>query len=150
VSDAPGRILALDYGEVRLGLALSDELGLIAQPLETIRRVGPRKDLAAIEQRVREHGVTRVVVGLPLLLSGEEGEAARGARRFAARLEKRLRGVTVSFWDERLTTVEAERTLVTGEVRRRKRRQTVDALAASLILQGYLDARATRGGVEEH
>ena len=89
-----------------------------------------------------------MVVGLPLLLSGQEGDAARGARQFAARLENRLRGVPVSLWDERLTTVEAERTLVNGDVRRHKRRQKVDALAASLILQGYLDARGARGGGE--
>jgi len=146
VSEGAGRVLALDLGEARIGLALSDPLGITAQPLGFLKRVGPRKDLAAIEELVREHDVTAVVIGLPRLLSGSEGAKATEAREVAARLERRLAGVPVELWDERLTTVEAERTLVAGKVRRGRRRERVDSLAAALILQGYLEARSVRGG----
>ena len=146
MSERAGRVLALDLGEVRIGLALSDPLGITAQPLGYLKRVGPKKDLAAIADLVREHGVETVVVGLPRLLSGVEGEKAVEAREVAGRLERRLGGVRVVLWDERLTTVEAERTLVAGNVRRRRRRERVDSLAAALILQGYLEARSARGG----
>lgn len=139
-------MLALDLGDVRIGLALSDPLGLTAQPLGTLRRVGPRRDLQAIADLVREHGVRTIVVGLPRLLSGEEGTRAVEAREVAERLRVRLKGVRVDLWDERLTTVEAERTLIAGNVRRRRRREAVDRLAAALILQGYLEARSAGGG----
>lgn len=146
MSDPQGRVLALDLGSKRIGLALSDPLGITAQPLGTLERVGPRRDLRAVAELVREHGVSTVVVGLPKLLSGEEGSAAAEAREVAEQLRRRLAGVRVELWDERLTTVEAERTLVAGNVRRRRRRERVDRLAAALILQGYLEARAARGG----
>jgi putative Holliday junction resolvase len=134
------RILALDLGSVRIGCALSDSLALTAQPLETIRRIGPRKDLLRLCELAREKDVGTVVVGLPLLLSGEEGEKAAEARDLAEKLGRRLPGVAIEFWDERLTTVEAERTMLSGNVRRAKRKQSMDALAAVLILQGYLDS----------
>lgn len=146
MSESSGRVLALDLGQVRIGLALSDPLGITAQPLGFLQRVGPRKDLAAIADLVREHDVETLVVGLPKLLSGAEGTGAAAAREVAERLRQRLSGVRVDLWDERLTTVEAERTLVAGKVRRRKRRECVDSLAAALILQGYLDSRASGGG----
>jgi putative Holliday junction resolvase len=126
-------------------MALSDPLRITAQPLGFLQRVGPRKDLAAIADLVREHGVSTVVVGLPRLLSGAEGSRAVEAREFAERLDRRLAGVCVDLWDERLTTVEAERTLVAGNVSRRRRKERVDSLAAALILQGYLDARPAPG-----
>jgi putative Holliday junction resolvase len=137
--------LGVDLGEVRIGLALSDPLGVIAQPLETLSRVGPRRDVGAIAALVDRHEVSTVVIGLPRLLSGAEGEAARGAREFARRLESRLRGVGVELWDERLTTAQAERTMISGGVRRARRKQRVDALAAVLILQSFLDARSECG-----
>ena len=141
MTSGAGRVLALDLGEARIGLALSDPLGLTAQPLETLQRVGPRRDLQRIAERVREHGAATVVVGLPRLLSGEEGAAARAARAFAEAVGRRLEGVAVELWDERLTTTLAERTMISGGVRRARRRERVDRLAAVLILQSYLDAR---------
>lgn len=146
MSDLPGRVLGIDLGTKRIGLALSDPLGITAQPLETLNRVGPRKDLRALEDCVRRNGVTRVVVGLPLLLSGEEGSQAAAAREEAERLRQRLGNVPVVLWDERLTTVQAERAMLEGNVRRRKRKTRVDALAAVLILQGYLDAGSPETG----
>jgi putative Holliday junction resolvase len=139
------RLLALDLGSVRIGVALSDSLALTAQPLETVERIGPRKDLRRISEIVRTNDVGTVIVGLPLLMSGEEGEKAAEAREFAAALARRLPGVAIELWDERLTTVEAERTMLSGNVRREKRKKSVDALAAVLILQSYLD-RPTGGG----
>lgn len=140
MSDSPGRVLGLDPGKVRIGLALSDPLGMTAQPLRVLECSGPRKDLQRLEALVREHGVSAVVVGLPLKLSGAEGSSAAQARELARALDRRLPGVRVALWDERLTTVEAERTMISGNVSRKRRKQAVDVLAAVLILQGYLDA----------
>lgn len=143
MSDEGERLLGVDLGDVRIGLALSDLLALTAQPLEAIQVVGPRRDAQRIEEAVREHGVRTVVVGLPLRLSGEEGERCTAAREFAERLRRRLEGVDVLLWDERMTTVQAERTLVSGGASRRKRREKIDSLAAVLILQSYLDTRSS-------
>jgi putative Holliday junction resolvase len=140
------RVLAIDLGDVRIGLALSDPLGLTAQPLETLAVTGKRRTLARVAGLVREHGVGTVVVGLPLLLSGEDGERATAARQWAAELARRVSGVNVELWDERLTTAEAERTMISGGVRRRARRDKVDRVAAALILQGFLDSRGGSGG----
>ena len=137
-----GRALGIDPGSVRIGLALSDPLGVTAQPIETLERVGSRRDLNNISDRVREHDVRTVVIGLPLTLGGEEREAARASREMAAGLERRLPGVRIELWDERLTTAQAERTMVAGKLRRSKRRQRIDSVAAALILQSWLDARA--------
>ena len=137
-----GRALGVDPGSVRIGLALSDSLGITAQPIEHLECVGSRRDLNNISVCVREHDVRTVVVGLPLTLSGEEGEAARASRDLASGLERRLPGVRIDLWDERLTTVQAERTMVAGKQRRAKRRQRIDSLAAALILQSWLDAQA--------
>ena len=138
-----GRVLALDLGTVRLGLALSDPLGITAQPAGYLRRRGEASDPEAIRALVSEHDVGLVVVGHPLLLSGARGARAEDAERFAGRLRSRLpEDVAVSLWDERLTTAEAERILVADRVRRRRRREVVDAMAAVLILQSWLDAHA--------
>ena len=134
------RVLALDLGAATIGLALSDPLGITAQPIEPLRCVGPRKDINRLAEIIEEREVGKVVIGLPLLLSGDEGTAAQQSREFADRLSRRLPGLDVEFWDERLTTVEAERLLVSADVRRKKRKRVVDTLAAVLILQGYLDA----------
>jgi len=135
------RLLGVDLGEVWIGLALSDPLGLTAQPLESYRRVGPRKDLQYLIRLIEEREVGEIVVGLPRLMSGEEGQAAATCREFAAALGRRLPRLRIELWDERLTTVEAERTMIAGGATRRRRRERVDALAAALILQGFLDAR---------
>jgi len=141
VSEAESRALGVDLGDARIGLALSDPLGVIAQPLETMRCVGPKKDVQRIVAKAKELEVGVIVVGLPLLMSGEDGERALQAREFAVQLERRLDGVRVELWDERLTTVQAERTMISDGVRRRRRKSTVDPIAAALILQGYLDSR---------
>jgi putative Holliday junction resolvase len=135
--------MALDLGEARIGVAISDAMGISTRPLEPVRCVGSRKDLARVEALMREHEVETVVIGLPLTLSGEEGEAAAKSREFGDGLQKRLPRARIVFWDERLTTVEAERVLIQANVRRKRRRQVVDGLAAVLILQGFLDS----GGV---
>ncbi|HEX6851481.1 MAG TPA: Holliday junction resolvase RuvX [Candidatus Polarisedimenticolaceae bacterium] len=135
-----GRRLALDLGDRRIGLALSDPTGVLASPHGLIERRSWRRDVEAVAAIVREHEVVEVVVGWPRTLSGDVGERAQLAEEFAQRLRTRL-GVPVVLWDERLTTVEAQRTLIAGGVRRERRRQVVDAMAASLILQGYLEAQ---------
>ena len=136
-----GRVLGLDLGEHRVGVALSDPLGITAQGRETMPRLGRRKDLEAIAALARAEGARRIVIGLPLRLDGTMGPAAEEARRFAADLES-LIDIPVELWDERLTTVEAERAMTAAGVRRRKRRGQVDRLAAVLILQSWLDAHA--------
>jgi putative Holliday junction resolvase len=145
VSTTGTRVLALDLGEVNIGLALSDPLRITAQPLETLRRVGPKKDMHRLAQLIEEREVGTIVVGLPLLLSGEDGDAARGAREFAEKLTRRFPKLVIDLWDERLTTVEAERTLIAADVRRSKRKKVIDTVAAVLILQGYLEATDSSG-----
>jgi len=145
VTDAPSRAVGIDLGEARIGLAASDPGGSIALPLETLDRVGPRQDVERVARRVRELEASVVVVGLPKLMSGEEGSQALLVREFAERLARLLRDVPVELWDERLTTAEAERTMISGGVDRRRRRKFVDPIAAALILQGYLDARRRQG-----
>ena len=132
-------MLGIDLGTVRIGLALSDPLGITAQPAGVLRRRGPRADLEALAALVRDREVTRIVVGYPLLLSGEAGIAAKEAEEFAGRFRERLPGVPIDLWDERWTTKEVERTLIAADVSRRKRRQVVDSLAAVLILQGFME-----------
>lgn len=139
---AQGRVLGLDLGAARIGVAVSDEARKIAVALGTVNTGAP-KDLRSIAALVREQGATTVVVGEPLLMSGEVGEAARHAREFADALRAVL-DVPVELFDERLTTVEAERRLADAGVDARRRRGMVDQVAAAVILQAYLDAR--RGG----
>ncbi len=134
------RVLGLDVGDVRIGLALSDETATIAGGLPTLARVGPRKDVRAVAALVREHQVAEVVVGLPRRLDGTLGPQAEKVQAFAADLREAVR-VPVQEWDERFTSVEATRVLVEGGVRRRDRKHSVDMLAAVLILQGFLDSR---------
>jgi putative Holliday junction resolvase len=144
VSEPPGRILALDLGDARIGLALSDPLGITAQPAGKVDTRGRAADLERIRSIVEEHDAVVVVVGLPLHLSGESGPRAEQAREFARRLAQAAPGVSVELWDERLTTAEAERAMIAGNVRRRRRREVIDSLSAVLILQSYLDARSSR------
>ncbi|HOG17215.1 MAG TPA: Holliday junction resolvase RuvX [Syntrophales bacterium] len=136
------RILGLDYGEKRIGVALSDELGLTAQPLMTLQRKSRRRDLEDLAQIIRTHGVERIVVGYPLRLDGSEGIQCEKVQRFITSLESAF-GVPVVRRDETLSTRQAEEILAEAGVRREKRRELVDRIAAGLILQGYLDALRT-------
>jgi putative Holliday junction resolvase len=136
------RVLGVDFGEKRIGLAVSDPTGKIATPLETVqRRTGKRPPLAEIERIGRSLGVEHVVVGLPLDLRGEETEWCREVRDIGRRIGERL-GVGVSFVDERLSSVRAERAVRESGLRKaqRERKERVDAAAAQLILQSWLDA----------
>lgn len=137
------RILAIDPGRVRLGLALSDPSGIIAQPLEVMIRRSPGEDLKALRHLMDKHAVELVLIGLPRLLNGSVDAAAREAQAFGAEVAEAT-GRPVEYWDERLTTVAAERLLVAHGKRRRDRRATVDRVAAALLLQSYLDYRAGR------
>lgn len=134
------RIMAIDVGEVTLGIAVSDALQITAQPITTLRRRSLDKDLRALAELITEHEIDSVVVGLPLRLSGESGPAAEGAMRFAKKMRDSL-GLPVVTWDERLTTVQAERALLEADVSRRQRKQVINQIAAAIILQSYLDSR---------
>ena len=139
-------MMGLDYGERRIGVALSDPLGLTAQPLATLDRTASlNADLAALAALARDHAATRFVIGLPLALDGTHGERARVTEKFARRLE-RVSGLPVESWDERLTSVQAERALLEADLSRRRRRQVIDRAAAVLILQSWLDAHSVPEG----
>ncbi len=135
-----GRILGLDFGSHRIGAAVSDPLGITAQPLSAIRRQGDRRDLEAIGTILREYSVDTVLMGLPLHMGGEEGTQAKRARLFAEKIRERLE-VPVEMWDERMTTVQAERHLIASGVRREKRKEIRDSLSAVFLLQSALDYR---------
>lgn len=137
------RFLALDVGDRRVGVALSDETALLASPLTTIERVGPKKDLRAVAELVAKHEVGEVVVGLPKKLDGTLGPQAEKTLDFAEALRRSLqnRKVPVVTWDERFTTVIAERALLEADMSRRDRREVVDKVSAAVLLQGFLDAR---------
>jgi putative Holliday junction resolvase len=143
-----GRVLALDLGARRVGLALSDELGITAQGLPTLERTNLREDLARVTSLAQERGVAMFLIGNPLNMSGSEGRQSAWVRQFAEKLESRS-GLPVKLWDERLTTVEAERVLDQGGVSRDKRRMAVDRLAAVILLESYLGTLASGGGDEE-
>jgi putative Holliday junction resolvase len=140
--------MALDVGERRIGIALSDPFGHFAQPYATLERRSAAADIEQLSAIAREHGVAALVVGLPLHMSGEESEMAGKIRGFADRLGTAL-ALPVQYWDERLTSQEAERTLIAGGVRRNKRKRVVDQVAAVLILQGYLDSMAGEPSYDE-
>ena len=134
------RILALDVGTKRIGLALSDELLITAQGLDSIYRQGPKADLDAIARLVKENGVSEVVVGLPISMNGTYSAKTREVVEFMENLEKAV-DVPLKAWDERLTTVQAERVLLEAGASRARRKKLADKLAAQLILQSYLDSR---------
>lgn len=135
------RILALDPGTVRIGLALSDELHLIASPLEYVPAAPFAKLLERLRQLIREKEVGLILVGLPRNMDGSYGPAALRVQEFVAALRAALT-VPIQTWDERLTSVQAQRLLVQGGVRHRDRKQKVDKMAAAILLQSYLDARS--------
>jgi putative holliday junction resolvase len=134
------RAFGLDVGTRTVGGALSDELGITAQALTTLRRAGLRSDLAALRQLAEAHDVTSAVVGLPLNMDGSEGPSAARSRAFGQALAKAL-DVPVQYWDERLSTVAAHRALRESDLSGKRRREVVDQVAAALILQGWLDAQ---------
>ncbi|MEV5413456.1 Holliday junction resolvase RuvX [Thermopolyspora sp. NPDC052614] len=135
--------LGIDVGTVRVGVARSDPAGLLATPVETVRR--GKGDLARIAAVAAEHEAAEIVVGLPTSLSGREGAAASAAREFAARLAARLAPLPVRLYDERLTTVTAQQRLSAGGVRGRRQREVVDQMAAVVLLQAALDAERASG-----
>jgi putative Holliday junction resolvase len=143
------RVLALDPGTKRIGIALSDELRWTAQPLETYERRSIEADVAHVHRLVRLHDVREVVTGMPLRLHGEAGPEAESVREFIEQLEKVL-PVPVIAWDERFTSKAAEQMLIRANVSRKKRKGAVDRVAAALLLQSYLDnlstGEATAGG----
>jgi putative Holliday junction resolvase len=138
---AQGRILALDVGRRRIGLAISDPLRITAQGLETFERKNLREDLARLVRLASEREVVLFLVGLPLHMSGHESAQSAYVRDFAARLSD-ASGVPVEFWDERLTTREAERALREGSATLKRKKRSVDRMAAVLLLESYLDSRA--------
>lgn len=133
-----GRVMGLDVGEKTIGVALSDELGLTAQPFQTLKRKGDAEDLGAIRRISEDQGVCAVIVGLPMNMDGTMGRQARRVIAFTEKIKAALE-VPVFHQDERLSTVAAERILIQADVSRAKRRKHVDKLAAAVILQGYLD-----------
>ena len=136
------RIMGLDYGSKTVGVAMSDPLGITAQAVETIWRKDEnklRKTCARIEELISEYEVERIVLGLPKHMDNDLGERAQKALAFGEMVKRRT-GLEVVMWDERLTTVEAERTLIENNVRRENRKQYIDKIAAVFILQGYLDS----------
>lgn len=139
----PGRLLGLDVGGKRIGVAISDEMGMIASPVAMVPR-GPRSG-----QEIRAHaerlGAVSLVVGLPVGLSGREGPQAEEVRAFVEEQAEMI-GLPVIWWDERLSTSIAERSLIASGTKRDKRKQQVDAVAAAVILQGYLDSRKWASG----
>lgn len=144
------RIMGLDYGSVTVGVAVSDELLLTAQGIETIRRKKEnqlRQTFQRIEELVKEYGVEQIVLGYPKNMNNTVGERAQKSEEFAEDLKRRT-GLPVTLWDERLTTVAAHRVLDQGEVSLKKKMQVVDKLAAVFILQGYLDYLANQKALE--
>jgi len=138
------RILALDVGKKRIGLAVSDELGITAQGLPTLQRTTIRQDLAALRQLAQERGVSLLLLGHPLHMSGRESRQAGYVREFGDRLSS-FTGVPCEYWDERLTTVEANRVLKESGISIEKRARAVDKLAAVLLLESYLERMSLCG-----
>jgi len=135
---AATRILALDPGTKRIGVALSDELGWTAQPLETFERKSLAADIAHINELVRRHEVREIVIGMPVQMNGRVGPAAQSAQQFLEAVQAAV-GIPVIAWDERLTTKAAEQMLIEADVSRRKRKGAVDRVAAALLLKSYLE-----------
>ncbi|HHX73563.1 MAG TPA: Holliday junction resolvase RuvX [Firmicutes bacterium] len=138
------RIMGLDVGDRTIGVAVSDELGWTAQGIEVIRRTDWQADLRRLRQLSEQYRVSLIVVGYPLNMNGTAGPRADMAAEFAGRVREEL-GVPVRLWDERLTTMEAERMLIAADVSRAKRRKVIDKTAAVLILQNYLQAHSGPG-----
>lgn len=143
------RILGIDLGERRIGLALSDELGFTAQGLDVLPHRDDERSLAALVQLIGMRQADTVVFGLPRNMDGSRGPMAQKVIDFANRLQMKLPQIKVEYWDERLTTSAAQRMLVDADLSRAKRKQVVDKVAAVLILQGYLDSLRNRAETEK-
>ncbi len=148
------RKIALDVGDKTVGIALSDELGITAQGLMTLERVGIRKDTTKILELVREYNCDTIVIGLPKKLDGTDSLQTEKVYEFRRMLENKMRstamkGIEVVWQDERLTTVMAEKVLIEADVSRKKRKQVIDKQAAVLIMQSYLDSQALKAAREE-
>src|SRR3712207_211524 len=133
-----GRIMGLDIGDNTIGVAVSDLMGMTAQGVTTIRRESEKKDIEAIKNVIKEHNVNMIVSGLPKNMNGTVGPQAEKVKKFCELIREET-GLEIDFWDERLTTVSAEKMLISGDVSRKNRKKVIDKLAAVLILQGYLD-----------
>jgi len=138
------RIIGLDYGDKTIGVAVSDDLGITAQGVTTIKRVGARKDINRVLEYVEEYEASEIVVGLPRSMDGSMGPRAEKTVEFAEKLMSST-DVPVKYYDERLSTSMVERMLIEADVSRKKRKQVIDMLAAQVILQGYLDGAKSRG-----
>ena len=135
------RLMGLDVGDKTIGVAVSDELGWTAQGVETIKRQSKEKDFARLNELVSQYQIGAFVVGLPKNMNGTIGPRAEMCQAFGKLLEERT-SLPVHMWDERLTTMAAERMLISADVSRQKRKTVIDKMAATLILQGYLDAKS--------
>jgi putative Holliday junction resolvase len=136
-----GRILAIDHGGRRMGLAVSDPLGITAQGIETLQRKNKRADFGRLERIIREYEIKEIVLGNPLRMSGQEGTQSQKVAAFAEELRQRFQ-LPVHLWDERLTSAEANRLLRENDVSMQKRVQAVDRMAAVLILQSFMQSRS--------
>ena len=136
------RILGLDVGDRTVGVAASDLLLMTAQGVETIRRESLEQDLSRLDELMREYDAVRLVVGLPRNMNGTEGERCEIVRAFAEEIQKTRPDAEIIFWDERLSTVAAAKSLISADVSRKKRKKVIDKMAAVFILQGYLDSLA--------
>ncbi|SHH06916.1 Holliday junction resolvase RuvX [Tepidibacter thalassicus] len=134
------RIMGLDVGDKTIGVAVSDLIGLTAQGIKTIRRQSIKKDLEELEKIIKEKEVDKIIVGLPKNMNGTLGPQGEKVMKFSEKLKQKT-NLEIEFWDERLTTVAAQRSLIEADVSRKKRKKVVDMLAAVLILQGYLDMK---------
>lgn len=146
------RIMGLDYGSKTVGVTVSDPLGLTAQGIEIVRRKSEnklRQTLARIEEIAKEYGVEKIVLGFPKHMNNDIGERAEKSLEFKEMLERRT-GLPVVMWDERLTTVEADRTMMETGIRRENRKEYVDMIAAVFILQGYLDYLSNQQATQEN
>ncbi len=137
-----GRVLGIDFGLRRIGVALSDPLRMVATPLETVDGNSLKAATRRIRELVAEKEVSGIVVGLPLLLNGDKSDLAEASEAFARKLQTQLPSLEILLWDERLSSTEAERAMRAGELKAGRRKQLRDQLAAQLILQSWLDAQA--------
>ena len=133
-----GRIMGLDIGDKTIGVAVSDLMGMTAQGIKTIKRTSKKNDIEEIKQIIKEKQVNLIVSGLPKNMNGTVGPQGEKVQKLCE-LIKEETGLEIEFWDERLTTVAAEKTLITADISRKKRKNVIDMMAAVLILQGYLD-----------
>ncbi len=135
--------MGLDVGEKTIGIAVTDPLSIMAQPVTTIRRTSLEKDFALINETITAYDIGEIVIGLPLNMDGSSGEKVKVVLLFKDRLSMAV-SIPVTTWDERLSTVAMQKTMIDADVSRKKRKKAIDKLAAVFILQGYMDAKKTR------